>query len=221
MSRPVLVQRLLLPSNGSANANTQHGGSAMPALTNDANTTMPSSMLTANSKEEVPWTLADSCDTQTTTAVEITNTTVTATTTTTTTISTTTTTTATATNHNSQQQIACNNPTFLDTLQLAEYEELPQSSSSSQYQQQFENFEQLNDGSKAVALTTGIPSVDSAFDETSSQSCFNFFVLRILFNCCCFFFCSMFFRHELFKWLNSHASAERNFFQCQMAGGKH
>ncbi|KAI8127878.1 Protein cramped [Lucilia cuprina] len=159
MSRQVLVQRLLLPSNGSANATTQLSSN----LTATTNTPIPvtSSIVSSSAaattvtaaikSKEVPWNQADRYKPQTTTATTITTTT--------------------TSNQNPQQPEACNT-TFLNSLTLNNYEEMPQTSTSlyqPPYKDLLESSEDRIDGSP----TSGIPSVDSAFDESSNNSFLN------------------------------------------------
>ncbi|XP_065364786.1 protein cramped isoform X2 [Calliphora vicina] len=154
MSRQVLVQRLLLPSNGSANTTGQLNSNSTQTLTTSNNSatmspTTTTTAITAAQSKEVPWNQADKYKPQTTTATTITTTT--------------------TSNQNTQKHDACN--TFLNSLTLNDFEEMPQTSTS-HYQQQYRDLQEPGvdntDGS-----SSGIPSVDSAFDESSNTSFLN------------------------------------------------
>ena len=171
MSRQVLVQRLLLPGNGNVNStiptnnnsiNTSGGeivttlsplsAASEPAA---ATTTTTNTTLT-HSSNEVPWNYSDECKQRATTEIKPA-----------------TTTTTVASNETTATATDECNATFLNALALTDFEELPQSSTS-QYQQHYRDIqEQIRD------RLDGAPSVDSAFDESSSK--LNFFFILFLF----------------------------------------
>lgn len=144
MSRQVLVQRLLLPSNGSVNPTGHLHTNSTQTLTPNTSATL-SSNVTATNYKEVPWNQANKYRPQTTTATTITTTTT------------------------SDQNPQNHNATFLDALTLNQFEEMPQTSTS-QYQQQHKDLLDQNED-KIYGLSSGISSVDSAFDESSSRFC--------------------------------------------------
>lgn len=212
MSRQVLVQRLLLPSNGSVNPtgqqNNNHNNSTqqtlMPSNSTATNSLSlssltkssptPTTTVTATAKSavktnEVPssnQTAVDKYKPQTTTATTIT------------------TTTSNNFNQNSPKHDACNT-TFLNSLKLNAYEEMPQTSTSQYNQQTYQQEQELMNSTNQdnidglTAGGSGIPSVDSAFDESSSKSeNFKEYELNLKLN--------VFHRCQFLKWFISHAS---------------
>lgn len=154
MSRQVLVQRLLLPGNGNVNCTGQtnnnsikaSGGEIVTALTPLASTGTTTNKTEKNNSSEVPWNNSDKQKQQTTTEAMSEAAIATA---------------AIASNQNALTPDE-RNATFLNALVLNDFEELPQSSTS-QYQHYRDIQDQIRDN------MDGPPSVDSAFDESSSK----------------------------------------------------
>ena len=165
MSRQVLVQRLLLPGNGNVNSTIQTNNNSVntsgdeivttssPTAASEPAITIATNTTGTNSSNEVPWNHSDEYKQRITTEIKP--------------ATTTTTTEATITSNETTAYTTdeCNT-TFLNALALTNFEELPQTSTS-QYQQHYRDIqEQIRD------RIDGAPSVDSAFDESSSKLTF-------------------------------------------------